>query len=265
VRGKAGARLRAVLWTLTGELLLRAYLAVVAAFAGACSSSSTSSPALAILAVDPPCPAPGGVISLVLAGGDLMTCDGGKIHAADRELMNLGVATRAPLVLSARLPPGFALVPGMEIRVACGNTTASIRWFGACPAWAGDYDAGPDRQASDLSTSCGLPIEAVLEASDRDGRPFPRDGEDFLVPLDADDFAFDASKSINVTGSEMTYTFESDCFPRVAVRSPVLVGLSAKGFWLGRRCRFSVEIVDRGCPESRSARGEGALKIVAAP
>jgi hypothetical protein len=133
-------------------------------------------------------------------------------------------------------------------------------------------DAAPDSAEEDpappvdLSPSCGVPIEPVLEAVDRDGRPFPRDAEGvFQVPLDADEFAFDTLKTRNVTGRDMTYTFDSECFPKVAVRSPVLVGLSVRGFWLGRRCAFKVEILDQGCPDARAARADRALLIVPPP
>jgi hypothetical protein len=247
--------------------MLRAYLAVVAALAGACSSSSSSPRGLSIVTIAPPCPAAGGLINLTLAGGDVRGCDSGRIYAADRELLNLGLVTGTPLVLSARLPAGFALLEGMEVKVACGNATASTRWFGTCPAAGDQLDAATDAELPpDASSACGMPIEPVIEAVDHDGRSFPRDAEGvFLVPLDASDFAFDTLKTRNVTGRDMTYTFTSDCFPKVAVKSPVLVGLSVQGLWLGRRCQFKVEILDRGCTEPRSARAEGTLEIVPPP
>lgn len=249
--------------------MLRAWLAVVAALSGACGSSAGGSggaQALAIVALEPPCPLAGGTISLTIEGGDPTSCDRGQIFAAGRELLNLGVVTRSPLVLEARLPPGFFVPEGGEIKVVCGDRIASTRWYGVCSPGGGPPDAAADSEPGpDVSASCELPIEVVLEAVDRDGRAFARDGEGvFLVPINADDFAFDTSKSRNVSGRNTTYTFNCDCFTKVAVHAPVLGGFSAQGLWLDRRCPFSVEIFDLGCPEGRTARGQGTFKVVAA-
>jgi hypothetical protein len=243
-----------------------AWLAVIAWCSSACGSAGPR-PTLAILDIDPSCPAPGGTIQLTLGGGDIPSCDAGKIYADGRELYSLGVEAGAPLVLIARLPAGFALRDGTEIKVVCGAASASTRWFGVCTADGGRPEAAADDEPiPDASTSCGQPIEAVLEVVDRDGRAFPRDDDGaFQVPLNARDFSFDAGKSRNVSGRDMTHTFDSDCFPRVMVRAPVLGGLSTDGLWLGRRCTCKLEIVDRGCSEPRLARVESSFEIVPAP
>jgi hypothetical protein len=98
---------------------------------------------------------------------------------------------------------------------------------------------------------------------DKEGRPFPRDADGvFLLPITADDFAFDTGNSRYVSGRDVTYTFSSDCFPRVTVRAPVLGGFSSQGLWLDKRCQFMVAILDLGCSEPRAAHAQGSLRVV---
>jgi hypothetical protein len=138
---------------------------------------------------------------------------------------------------------------------------------GACAAAGERQDAAPDRDpAADAPAVCEHSIEAVIEAVDQRGQPFHLDAQGvFLVPLDADDFAFDAGKSRNVSALEVTYTFSSDCYPRVAVKAPVFGGFDTQGFAIDKRCQFMVEIQDLGCPEARQARADGSFRIVPPP
>jgi hypothetical protein len=136
-------------------------------------------------------------------------------------------------------------------------------------ALAGGEDGAPvaSREvrspAPDGSLSCELAIEALIEVVDREGRPFPRDpGGTFLVPITADDFAFDAGGSWYVSTHDVLYTFSSDCFPRVTVHAPVFGGFGTQGFWIDKRCACMVEIVDRGCAEGREAHAQAAFRIV---
>jgi hypothetical protein len=246
---------------------LRRWLVAVAWCSQACGSGATSQGALVIQGIDPPCPTPGGIITLTIGGGETQTCDAGHIYVGDLELMNLGVAQVSPLTLTARLPEGFVLPEGAEIRVVCGSASGSIHWYGVCSPGGGRPDAAQDAVSPDVASFCGQAIDAVIEAVDQNGRAFPRDADGvFLVPIDADDFAFDTGKSHNVSTHDVTYNFASDCYgTQVSVKAPVLGGFSARGFWLDKRCQFMVEIVDLGCPEGRVGRAQGSFKIVPAP
>jgi hypothetical protein len=136
---------------------------------------------------------------------------------------------------------------------------------GLCAVEGGRPEVAPDLSPEE-GQLCGRSIELVLEAVDRTGQAFPRDGEGvFLVPIDADDFAFDTGKSRNVSGREVVYTFDSDCYPKVAVRAPVLGGFNTHGFWIDKRCQFGVEVLDLGCPEERVARAQRILRFVPPP
>jgi hypothetical protein len=134
-----------------------------------------------------------------------------------------------------------------------------------CGGLDGAPNLRPDLSAEE-GAACARSLEVVLEAVDKYGQPFPRDPEGlFLVPIDADDFAFDTGKSRYVSGRDVTYTFDSDCYPKVMVTAPVLGGFGTEGLWIDRRCRFAVEIADDGCAEARMGRAESALRIVPPP
>jgi hypothetical protein len=243
----------------------RLWLSLVAVCACGSSAPAPSSP-LAIESIEPACPTAGGTISLTLSGGEARACDAGKIFAGAVELTNLGVVTTTPLKIAARLPPGRALVRGDEVRITCGAASAARRWLELCPVMAAASDAGQDATSADLSNACGAPVTAVIEAVDKYGQPFPRDPEGiYLVPINADDFAFDTGKTAHLSGHETMYTFSSDCYPRVTVRAPVLGGLGTQGLWIDKRCQFTVEIVDLGCQEARVARAQGTFRLVPPP
>ena len=244
----------------------RTWLALVGCL-GACGSSPAEvAHPLHIDGVEPACPVAGATISLFLSGGHPEACETGRVFAGSRELTNLGLVTRAPWKLAARLPAGLALARGDELRVVCGSAAASTYWNNQCLPDAGPPDARAGDEPADAAPFCGEPIEAVIEAVDKAGRPFPADPAGvFLVPINADDFAFDTGKSRHVSTHDVLYTFSSDCFPRVTVRAPVLGGFSTQGFWLEKRCQFMVEIADLGCPGARQAQAQAAFRIVPAP
>lgn len=143
---------------------------------------------------------------------------------------------------------------------ACGGPSSSAPHLDALT------DAGADahEHKSDVAPyGCEQPIQAVIEAVDREGRPFSRDSDGvFLVPITAQDFAFDTGNSRNVSGRDVTYTFSSDCFPTVTVRAPVLGGFSAHEYGLEKTCQFMVAILDLGRPHAPTARAQGSLRVV---
>lgn len=122
---------------------------------------------------------------------------------------------------------------------------------------------GLDGEAPDHPAFCGDPIDAVVEVVDELGAPFTRDlAGTFRVPIGTLSFGFDARRSSPVTGHDMSHTFRSGCYPTVTVKAPVLLGLTTEGFWLEKRCHFSVEIADAGCAEVRRGRAEGSFVII---
>lgn len=241
----------AILWPLAAALL-----------AAGCGAGAPPG-SIVIQSVDPPCPIPGDVLTVTLSGADTGQCAAGRMFLDGRELLAPVARLTPPPALSARLPEDLVPAQGAELRVVCGGATAAVRLFGACGIGAradAGGDAAPDQDAAPF---CARPIEAVLDAVDDHGAAFPLDAAGvFQIPVATRAFSLDATGSRNVSGQNVTYTFTSDCYPTLTLRSPALGGLSAAGLGVGRRCAVTVAIVDQDCPAARAARAMASLLIV---
>jgi hypothetical protein len=222
-------------------------------------------PALVIQSVEPPCPLPGDLLSVAIAGPGAARCREAQVFLAGRELIAPVAAGMPPATVAARLPADLVPLEGAELRVVCGGSSSSVRLFGGCPGRGGTLDAGTDGGAAeeDAAPLCAQPIEAVIEAVDKRGAPFATDADGtYQAPIIAGDLSLDTGRSRNVSSAGVSYTFSGDCFPTVTVQAPVLGGFDTRVLGPGRRCAFAVEIVDRHCPRPRAARAQGAVVVV---
>jgi hypothetical protein len=231
--------------------------------AGACGSGPPAR-TLLIESLGPACPGPGEIVTIVISGTSAPACGDGAIVLGQHELLNLGAAPGTPGVLIARLPRDYAPSGGDLLKLTCGTASATAPWSDVCPI---ELDAGPvpgDAATNvESSPACAQAVEAIIEAVDDLGHAFPRDPDGaYQVPAVTRDFSFDATRSRNVSGPDTSYTFSSDCYPRVTVNAPVLGGLSVEGWSTGRRCGFTVEIADRGCGRPRLSRAAGSFTVV---
>jgi hypothetical protein len=230
---------RSALWP--GALVGVAWLTLAA-----CSSQEDLR-VIKIESVSPRCAHAGDTITLTLAGADPALCAAARVLVGDRELEYLGQIRGSPLTLQARLPAGFEPPGGAELKVACGEGSSPGRWsLTGCSS----VDAGDARPRSpDAAELCHNPIGAVVAAVDSLARPFPRElAGHFLVPRTTTDFSFATEGSHNVSQANVSYTFESDCYPTITVAAPVLGGLSATELEVDQLCDFTVDIRDEDCP-----------------
>ena len=217
----------------------------------------------AIEAVYPRCPRGGDTVSITLSGGEAGECAAARIFAGGREIENLGQTNASPLIIAARLPADFNPPLGSDLRVACSENAAPAQWrLSACSS----FDAGDAARlhSSDAAALCALPLRVAVTAVDERGRAFERDQAGlFLVPAAAADFTISAEGSQAVSPVNVSYTFSSECFPRVTVAAPVLGGLDATTLGPDRTCAFMVEITDEDCPGPvRTGSGAGGFKVV---